>query len=228
MSDVTIKQLAGVLGMSVDKLLVQLDEAGMKFSGPEQVVSSTQKVKLLGFLRRTHGKGEKAAEEDSSPRQITLKRKSVSELTVNQGAARGKTVAVEVRQKRTYVKRSSVVESQEVDPEREDALKKLQESQARNQAEQAALKAQDKRRADEEAKLRGRRSTPCRGGPAACAGRGENRRTHGASRETCEGRTHRSSAAQGPRTASGRWPRPPRQRTGIAQTQAETRLAPHA
>jgi translation initiation factor IF-2 len=154
MSDVTIKQLAGVLGMSVDKLLVQLDEAGMKFSGPEQVVSSTQKVKLLGFLRRTHGKGEKVAEDDSSPRQITLKRKSVSELTVNQGAARGKTVAVEVRQKRTYVKRSAVVESQEVDLEREDALKKLQESQARNQAEQAALKAQDKRRADEEAKLR--------------------------------------------------------------------------
>ena len=63
MSDVTIKQLAGVLGMSVDKLLVQLDEAGMKFSGPEQVVSSTQKVKLLGFLRRTHGKGEKAAQK---------------------------------------------------------------------------------------------------------------------------------------------------------------------
>ncbi|HST27737.1 MAG TPA: translation initiation factor IF-2 [Rudaea sp.] len=154
MSDVTIKQLAGVLGMSVDKLLVQLDEAGMKFSGPDQVVSSTQKVKLLGFLRRTHGKGEKAAEEDTSPRQITLKRKSVSELTVNQGAARGKTVAVEVRQKRTYVKRSSVVESQEIDPEREDALKKLQESQARNQAEQAALKQRDQRRADEEAKLR--------------------------------------------------------------------------
>ena len=155
MSDVTIKQLAGVLGMSVDKLLVQLDEAGMKFSGPDQVVSSTQKVKLLGFLRRTHGKGEKAAaEEDSAPRQITLKRKTVSELTVNQGAARGKTVAVEVRQKRTYVKRSTVVESQEVDPEREDALKKLQASQARNQAEQAALLAQDKRRHEEEAKLR--------------------------------------------------------------------------
>ena len=154
MSDVTIKQLAGVLGMSVDKLLVQLDEAGMKFSGPDQAVSSTEKVKLLGFLRRTHGKQDKAAEEDSAPRQITLKRKTVSELTVNQGAARGKTVAVEVRQKRTYVKRSAVAETQDVDPEREDALRKLQESQARNQAEQAALKAQDKRRADEEAKLR--------------------------------------------------------------------------
>jgi translation initiation factor IF-2 len=47
-----------------------------------------------------------------------------------------------------------VVETQEVDAEREDALKKLQESQARNHAEQAALQAQDKRRADEEAKLR--------------------------------------------------------------------------
>ena len=153
MSDVTIKQLAGVLGMGVDKLLVQLAEAGMTFSSPDQVVSSTQKVKLLGFLRRTHGKADKEA-EDSAPRQITLKRKTVSELTVNQGAARGKTVNVEVRQKRTYVKRSAVVETQEVDAEREDALKKLQESQARNQAEQAALQAQDKRRADEEAKLR--------------------------------------------------------------------------
>ena len=153
MSDVTIKQLAGVLGMGVDKLLVQLDEAGMKFSSPDQVVSSTQKVKLLGFLRRTHGKADKEA-EDNAPRQITLKRKTVSELTVNQGAARGKTVNVEVRQKRTYVKRSVVVETQEVDAEREDALRKLKESQAQSEATEAALKAQDKRRLDEEAKLR--------------------------------------------------------------------------
>src|ERR1700752_2903117 len=130
MSDVTIKQLAGVLGMGVDKLIVQLAEAGMKFSNPDQVVSSTEKVKLLGFLRRTHGKRDKAVEEDSSPRQITLKRKTVSELTVNQGAARGKTVNVEVRQKRTYVKRSTMVEGAEViDAEREDALRTLQETQ---------------------------------------------------------------------------------------------------
>jgi translation initiation factor IF-2 len=154
MSDVTIKQLAGVLGLGVDKLIVQLAEAGMKFSNPDQVVSSTEKVKLLGFLRRTHGKRDKAVEEDSSPRQITLKRKTVSELTVNQGAARGKTVNVEVRQKRTYVKRSVVAESHEIDPEREDALKKLQESQLKNEAEQAALKARDSRRHEEEAKLR--------------------------------------------------------------------------
>jgi translation initiation factor IF-2 len=154
MSEVTIKQLSVVLGMSVDKLLSQLDEAGMKFSSPDQVVSSTEKVKLLGFLRRTHGKREKVAEDDSAPRQITLKRKTLSELTVNQGAARGKTVNVEVRAKRTYVKRSTVVEAQEGDSEREDALKKLQESQARNVAEQAALKAKDERRLEEENKRR--------------------------------------------------------------------------
>jgi translation initiation factor IF-2 len=153
MSDVTIKQLAGVLGMGVDKLLVQLAEAGMKFTNPDQVVSSTEKVKLLGFLRRTHGKVEKEV-EDSAPRQITLKRKTVSELTVNQGAARGKTVNVEVRQKRTYVKRSTMAEGQDVDPEREDALKKLQESQLKREGEEIARQDKERRRLDEEAKLR--------------------------------------------------------------------------
>ena len=66
MSEVTVRQLAGVLAMPVDKLLEQLGEAGMKFSGPDQVVTSTEKVKLLGFLRRTHGKAEKPA-EDAAP-----------------------------------------------------------------------------------------------------------------------------------------------------------------
>ena len=80
MSDVTIKQLAGVLGMGVDKLITQLSEAGMKFSSPDQVVSSTEKVKLLGFLRRTHGKRDEARTEEASPRQITLNRRRVSEF----------------------------------------------------------------------------------------------------------------------------------------------------
>jgi len=151
MSDVTIKQLAQVLGTPVEKLLSQLAEAGMKFSNADQVISSTEKVKLLGFLRRTHGKTEPVS-EDSAPRQITLKRKTVSEITVNQGAARGKTVNVEVRQKRTYVKRSSVEEDQKIDSEREDALRKLGESTLRREGEQLERAAQDKRRAEEDAK----------------------------------------------------------------------------
>jgi len=151
MSDVTIKQLAQVLGTPVEKLLSQLAEAGMKFSNADQVISSTEKVKLLGFLRRTHGKTEPVS-EDSAPRQITLKRKTVSEITVNQGAARGKTVNVEVRQKRTYVKRSSVEEDQKIDSEREDALRKLGESTLRREGEELERVAQDKRRAEEDAK----------------------------------------------------------------------------
>ena len=139
----------------MDKLLAQLAEAGMKFSSADQVISSTEKVKLLGFLRRTHGKTEPVA-EDSAPRQITLKRKKVSEITVAP-AARGsaaKTVNVEVRQKRTYVKRSAVDEEQSVDSEREDALRKLQESQLKREAEELERQAQEKKRLEEEAKLR--------------------------------------------------------------------------
>ena len=159
MSDVTIKQLAQVLGMPVDKLLGQLGEAGMKFSDPEQVVSSTEKVKLLGFLRRTHGKGEAVAEvEDSSPRQITLKRRKVSELKVATPGGRGaassaKTVNVEVRAKRTYVKRSVIAEEASAEPEREEAVRKLAESQQQREQEESA-RAEAEHRREEEAQQR--------------------------------------------------------------------------
>ncbi len=158
MSDVTIKQLAKVLGTPVDKLLGQLGEAGMKFSDPEQVISSTEKVKLLGFLRRTHGKREAPQEAASSPRQITLKRRTVSEITVvpGQRGATAKTVNVEVRQKRTYVKRSVVEEEAQaqVDPEREEAIRKLGESQQKREAEEQARQEQERRRQEEEARQR--------------------------------------------------------------------------
>ncbi|EIL95090.1 translation initiation factor IF-2 [Rhodanobacter spathiphylli] len=155
MSDVTIKQLAQVLGMPVDKLLTQLGEAGMKFSDQEQVISSTEKVKLLGFLRRTHGKSEAVAEvDDSAPRQITLKRRTVGELKVATPGGRGaaataKTVNVEVRAKRTYVKRSVIAEEASAEPEREDAVRKLQESQQqREQEERERVEAEQRRQAE--------------------------------------------------------------------------------
>ncbi|GLQ45539.1 translation initiation factor IF-2 [Dyella lipolytica] len=155
MSDVTIKQLAQVLGLPVDKLLTQLGEAGMKFSDPEQVISSTEKVKLLGFLRRTHGKADVAPEaEDSAPRQITLKRRKISELKVATPGGRGtqssaKTVNVEVRAKRTYVKRSVIAEEASAEPEREDALRKLHESQQQREHEENERVDVERRRQDE-------------------------------------------------------------------------------
>ncbi|HTV86530.1 MAG TPA: translation initiation factor IF-2 [Dyella sp.] len=159
MSDVTIKQLAQVLGMPVDRLLTQLGEAGMKFSDPEQVISSTEKVKLLGFLRRTHGKADTAPEtDDSSPRQITLKRRKISELKVATPGGRGaqssaKTVNVEVRAKRTYVKRSVIAEEASTDIEREDALRKLHESQQLREHEESE-RADAEHRRQEEARQR--------------------------------------------------------------------------
>ncbi|HEY8587837.1 MAG TPA: translation initiation factor IF-2 [Rhodanobacter sp.] len=153
MSDVTIKQLAKVLGMPVAKLLAQLGEAGMKFSDQEQAISSTEKVKLLGFLRRTHGKGEAAAEasSDSTPRQITLRRRTVGELKVAAPGGRGgtgtaKTVNVEVRAKRTYVKRSVIAAEAKAEPERKDAVRKLEESQQQREHEERERIAAEQRR----------------------------------------------------------------------------------
>lgn len=159
MSDITIKQLAQLVGKPVDKLLSQLAEAGMNFSDPEQVVSSTEKVKLLGFLRRSHGKSELDAEAvDSAPRQVTLKRRTVGELKVSTPGGRGtaptaKTVSVEVRAKRTYVKRSVIAEEASVEPEREEAMRKLAESreQRAHEEQRQQQEAEERRRQAEAA-----------------------------------------------------------------------------
>ncbi|HET7557637.1 MAG TPA: translation initiation factor IF-2 [Rhodanobacteraceae bacterium] len=150
-----MKQLAGVLGMTEDKLLTQLAEAGMPFKDPDQVISSTEKVKLLGFLRRTHGKREEEARtQEASPRQITLKRRKVSEITVGGGrGSNAKTVNVEVRAKRTYVKRSVIAEEANADSEREEARRLLAESQEQREREEAERAEQDRRRQEEQAKL---------------------------------------------------------------------------
>ncbi|MCX7042881.1 MAG: translation initiation factor IF-2 [Gammaproteobacteria bacterium] len=143
MSEVTVGSLAKVLGMPTEKLLEQLAGAGMTFSGPDQVVSSTEKMKLLGFLRRTHGKDEKPAEA-AAPKQITLKRRTVEEITVSAGKAKT-TVNVEVRQKRTYMKRDQV-EAPPATTEHEEVMRKLAEAKARQQAELDALDEGDRKR----------------------------------------------------------------------------------
>jgi translation initiation factor IF-2 len=116
MSEVTVKQLASTVGIPVERLLAQLNEAGIGAAGADATLTEQEKLQLLGYLRRSHGKSE--ADAGAAPGQVTLKRKSVSELrqpaAVTRGAgsarptpaARGKTVSVEVRRKRTYVKRA--------------------------------------------------------------------------------------------------------------------------
>ena len=147
----TIRKLAELVNTPVEKLLEQLAEAGMSFSGPDQAVTSTEKMKLLGFLRRTHGKAEKPAEDADAPKKITLNRRKVQEVTVAAGRTRT-TVNVEVRQKRTYLK-SDQVEAPPSD-ERADALRKLEASNQRNLEEQRRLAETDRKRAEERDRVR--------------------------------------------------------------------------
>lgn len=118
MADVTVKQLAQAIGVPVQRLLSQLKDAGLVFSDAEQLVTEEQKRLLLVHLKRSHG--EKA---DVSPQRITLKRKSISQVrlgptgthSTSHDSNRGKTVNIEVRKKRTYVK-AAVIE-EEILPE---------------------------------------------------------------------------------------------------------------
>ncbi|MDX1608682.1 MAG: translation initiation factor IF-2 [Halofilum sp. (in: g-proteobacteria)] len=147
MAEVTVKQLAEVVGTPVDRLLVQLEEAGVGKSAGDDVVSDDEKVKLLEHLRRSHGRDDSGSGEAS---RITLRRKRVSELKVGSSAGR-KAVNVEVRGKRTYVKRSVAAEAeqqrmQEIESERERHEKELREQ------EQKRLEAEEARRQDEERK----------------------------------------------------------------------------
>jgi len=107
MADAKISELAEVVGVSVDKLLSQIKEAGLSHIKADDSISNDDKNTLLQFLRRSHGDSEASI---SAPKKITLKRKTVGTLKAASTHGRGKTVNVEVRKKRTYVKRSAVVE----------------------------------------------------------------------------------------------------------------------
>ncbi len=106
MPDVKVSDLAKSVGASVDRLLSQMKEAGLPHESADALVSDEEKKTLLAFLKSSHG------EEVSAPKKITLKRKTTSTLKTGSGSAR-KTVNVEVRKKRTYVKRDVTVEAAE-------------------------------------------------------------------------------------------------------------------
>jgi len=157
MSDVSVAQLAEVLGVDVDKLIAQLKDAGIKATSGENAVSNEDKKKLLAYLRSSHGK---SASDATAPKKVTLKRKTVSELRVPgsgpRARATARTVNVEVRKRRTYVKREVVQEQIGVEySDREEARKILEEARAgraeeeqRQQAanEQARLQREEEQR----------------------------------------------------------------------------------
>ncbi|HEY5774807.1 MAG TPA: translation initiation factor IF-2 [Xanthomonadales bacterium] len=147
MSQVTVAQLAEVLGVSVDKLIAQMGKANINLKSGDDAVSNDDKKKLLAHLRSAHGKSESDA---TAPRKVTLKRKSISELRIQGSGPRAstKTVNVEFRKSRTYVKREAL---QQEDPEREKVQQALKEAQERREAEEKArIEAEEKARLEAE------------------------------------------------------------------------------
>ena len=153
MAEVTVKQLAETVGAPIDRLLRQMSEAGLPHSDAEQAVTEEQKQTLLAYLKTSHGAG--AAE--AAPKKITLKRKTTSTLRTDRG--RGKAVNVEVRKKRTYVKRAEAGSDEGGDTaESELERLKVQEAQleeerqraeAERRAEEASRKVEAEKRAEE-------------------------------------------------------------------------------
>src|SRR5688572_5503586 len=175
MADVTVSQFAEVLKVPVERLLTQLDEAGIRVSGADDTISDDAKMELLTFLRRAHGR----TQDSAAPRKITLQRKSQGEIKVASAQGRARMVNVEVRSKKTYLNRSVLeerarVQQEEVDRQKheverakhdteraretqeEDLLKQQRVEAEQREAEarqRQELEEEAKRRADEEARV---------------------------------------------------------------------------
>ncbi len=156
MSEVTVKQLAEAVGISVDRLLVQLSEAGVPVSDADAKIGDEDKMRLLKHLRQ--GEEKRDSERAAMPKKITLKRKTVSEIkTKAQG--KSKTVSVEVRKRRTYVKRPIIAEDAAELEAKAPAPKEVAEKappapdarQAAPEKEALSPEEEAKRLADEEA-----------------------------------------------------------------------------
>jgi len=167
MTEVTVKQFADVVGVPTDRLLVQLGEAGLSVSDENATITDSEKTQLLDFLRQSHGRRGSLSAGGAS--KVTLKRKTQTELRatvpagrgpLGRGAARsrpeGKTVSVEVRKKRTYVKRADLMAEEQgrLDQEAAELARVEAEAAARDEAankkrEEARQKLEEERAAEE-------------------------------------------------------------------------------
>ena len=149
MSDVTVRQLAETVGAPVDRLLKQMADAGLPHTSDAEPVTEDQKQKLLAHLKQSHGSSL------SAPKKITFKKKSVGTLKTGQGRT-GRNVSVEVRRKRTYVKRPEPVKALPETPaprqpsQTEVEARRIREEElARKAAEQESRQAETERKAEE-------------------------------------------------------------------------------
>nr|WP_298250627.1 translation initiation factor IF-2 [uncultured Halomonas sp.] len=142
MSDMTVKDFAVKVGRDASRLLEQMKEAGLKHESEGDAVSEEDKRQLLDHLTKSHGgSAEKAAPKN----RITLTRKTRSRINTGE---RGKSIEVQVRKKRTYVKRAE--EESKPEPVKDAGPRQLVGDMADSQQAQAAKEAREA----EEAKVR--------------------------------------------------------------------------
>src|SRR5690349_6993020 len=162
MSDVTVAQFADVLKVPVDRLLLQLESAGIQVAGPQALISDEAKLELLTHLRRSHGASEPTSKTQvgaAAPRKITLARKTQSELKQASTQGRARTVNVEVRHKKTYIKRDVLEEQNKAHQDEVDVKKKEieaaeaaeRERQESARRESERMEAENRRRIEDEA-----------------------------------------------------------------------------
>ena len=163
MSSTTVAEFATELKKSTDTLLEQLRSAGVAKSAATDTLSEADKQKLLGYLQASHGTAT------PERKKITLVKKSTSEIKQADSTGKARTIQVEVRKKRTFVKRddgadTAVVEAPEPEvqppPHRiDDAELARREEEARRQAELIRRQEEElaeKRRQREETEARER------------------------------------------------------------------------
>jgi translation initiation factor IF-2 len=132
MASTTVAQLAAELNRSAAALLEQLQSAGVSKASTEAALTESDKERLLDYLRTTHGTaggGER--------KKITLTRKSTSEIKQADASGKARTIQVEVRKKRTFVKRDDAAAAvdEPVAPVQDDAVLKRREEEAEAQAQ---------------------------------------------------------------------------------------------
>src|SRR3569832_915426 len=166
MSSTTVAEFAAELKKSPDVLLEQLKSAGVAKSAAGDSLSDADKQKLLGFLKASHG----TAAAPTERKKITLTKKSTSEIKQADASGKARTIQVEVRKKRTFVKReeggdTAVIEAPEQEapaptaPRVDEAELARREEEARRQAELIRRQEEDlaeKRRQREEAERKER------------------------------------------------------------------------
>ena len=141
MAETTVRELADVVGIPVNRLLAHLGESGLPHTEADERINDQEKAQLFTHLRRLHSK---SGGEPAAPRKITLRRKSVSELRIASPQGRRKTVTVETRGRRIHTPGSGPRADSGV-----AAVGVESEAKARMDAAKRALQEEAKRRQQE-------------------------------------------------------------------------------